>query len=351
MDLQKWFFNRFKSRWFRASTSVRPRASGSASQPTRRRSGLRAAVLPIFSVSACLVAGSCGRIPYNIDDPGSRAATLLDVQKELTLGHCSQALTLITPLYQSKYSDNQIRLYYASAQGCNIGINLYPLLTDISTSDFSSIDAIFKSLVRLFPSTSSDTRLQSAWLATDALLACVETSSTLTDPFVINASSYNPGSVLVSDRTVDSNSYLLFISMALIGNSLNRFGYSSGQSPSGLSYAQGALLPWESRDLIKSDNTGVGCAHATGMLNMFDGIQANLGLFPSNISGAMSNINSLLSVLFTAAGKLQCLADGYLSYQCDAAIERLRSRGACSEQDEAASAAAGIINEINLGWM
>ncbi len=317
----------------------------------KKRFGPLASASLIIVASFSLLLVSCGKPPYDINDPSSRAATLLDVQHALTVSDCADALSLITPLYNSIYSTNQVRMYYASAHGCNIGISFYYLLTQIAASDFSSIDGIFKSLVQLFPSTSLDTHLQSAWLATDALQSCLDLGPIMTAPDVINPLGFNPGSVRYTDRSADSNSYLMLISMAQIGNTLNRYGYTALQSPSGMGYAQGTLLPWVTKNLMKADNTGAGCALASGMLNLFDGITANSSILPSSISGAMTSVNTLLGILFTTAASAQCMADGFLSFQCDAAIERLRYRGACAEQDAAASAAAGIINVINAGWL
>ncbi len=297
-----------------------------------------------------ILASACGMGPWDIDNETDRLAMQQEIKNALTQANCSTALVLATTLFQSKYSDNEIRMLYASAHGCNMGISLYDLLDDITTSDFTSQDAIFKTLVRLFPSKSAtDTRLQSAMLAQDAL------HSILSMGVVVGASDryygagFNPASVLKRDRTDDANIYLTFTSMGLVGSGLNRYGFNAADDPATFGYSQQVDLTWTTQNAIKADTSGEGCAIASGILNMLDGIDVLAALAPGSVASALTQITAQLQVAMSAAAHFTCdPLHGVAA--CNAALVRLRFRGACTELDPNAASAAGIIGAINLGW-
>ena len=318
------------------------------------------------SIFSLLVLAACGGAPYDITKSLDRAEMQIDIRNSLTKQDCQTAITLASKLYSSSYVDNDIRLLFASSHGCNIGIVLYTLLDELTKSTFSSQDEIFKALVRLFPSTTDDTKLQSAWLAQDALLSSLQSGAVVgtVDEFNPGASSvgggvdpttnipYNLASVYARDRTLDSNAYLVFISMAVVGNSLNRYGYASGQSPAALSYAQGQDLTWTTAALVQADTSGAACGLVSGLLNMLDSIDAISGLLSGGSSSSLSSISTNLTSAVTQAGTFNCnTIDGYSTSQCSAAAIRLRDRASCSESGQIASFAAGVIQGINLGWL
>ncbi len=276
---------------------------------------------------------------------------IFEIRNDLTNMNCTPALVLSTQLFNSQYSNNEIRMLYASAHGCNVGIQLYPLLDSISKADFSSLDAIFKTLVKLFPSrTALDSKLQSAWIIQDTLQSILNPGTVVgaSDQNVINA--FNTGSLLYRDRTSDANAFSVFTSMAGVGTSLNRYGYNTSDDPASLGYAQVLNLTWTTKALIKADTEHAGCALASSMLNMFDAVNA----VSSITSGAVSAAFSLISAAQTGidlAGNAQCTADLFTAPECANAAKRLRYRDACWEQDAAASYAAGIIQAINAGWL
>lgn len=276
---------------------------------------------------------------------------IFDVRNALTVMNCTLAIEYSTTLFESKYSNNEIRMLYASAQGCNVGIQLYPLIDAISAADFSSVDAIFKSFVQLFPSrTALDSKLQSTGYIQDALQAMLNPGTVLgaSDKNVINA--FNTGSVLIRDRTDDSNAFLVFTAMAGVGTSLNRYGYSVSDDPASVGYSQVVALPWLSKNSILSDTTHSGCALASSLLNMFDAMSAVSGIASGGISSAFSAILTVQG-LMEAAAKIQCQGDGFSSNECDVAKARLRYRDACYEQDAAASFAGALNNQIDAGWL
>ena len=275
---------------------------------------------------------------------------IFEIRNSLTSMNCTSALDLSSLLFSSPYSNNEVRMLYASAHGCNVGINLYPLIDDISSADFSSADAFFRSLVKIFPSrTLLDSKLQSTWVMQDSLQAMLKPGTVLatSDKNIIN--SYNNGSVLYRDRTDDSNAFLVFAAMAGIGTSLNRNGYAASDDPATLGYAQKVDLIWTDLATIKADTTHAGCSLASSMLNMFDSISAISNITSGAMSSALSSITLLQSGI-EAAGVLECKTAAYSDAQCAAAMQRLRYRDACFEQDPAGVCAAGIIKAINAGW-
>lgn len=281
-----------------------------------------------------------------------------ETRNALTSGDCGPALEMSTELYESIYSDNNIRMLYASAQACNIGIELYTLIDDISASDFTSNDAIFKTLVRLFPSkAATDTKLESAVLAQDALQSILPGGAVVGSVDQVNSGSNNPGSVRSRDRTDDANIYLAFTSMALVGTALNRYGFAAADDPVSFGYAQQVVMSapagvhWPTAVSIKTDASGHGCALASGLLNMLDGIDVLSEQAPGGVSDTLSLITTNLSAATTTAADTRCNAAGFSDSVCEAALIRLRYHGSCTDaSDSVAASALGIIQMIDTGW-
>ncbi len=294
---------------------------------------------------------SCAKAPYNINDPRSRREMIIDTQLALTTNDCVSAIEISKLLYYSKYSDNEIRMLYASAQACNAGVILYDVLDELLLADLSNADTIFRSLVRIFPSrTSTDSRFQSAVYSVLSLQTILKTGVVVGVADSIKDGEFNPGSLLTRDRTSDANTFLVFISMASIGTALNRYGFNSNDDPATLNYAQQVNLPWTTRVLVQGDTTNAACDIASGFLNMTDSINAVVALMDGSTASVLSSINSILVPAITLAMNNRCTADGGTALQCSVAQARLRYRGACQENAFSASSAAGVIEGINAGW-
>jgi hypothetical protein len=278
----------------------------------------------------------------------------VEIKQALTKNDCTTALSLSGKLYQSQYSDNEARMLYASAQACNVGIQLYALLDDITNANFGDPDAIIRTFVRLFPSTSSDSKMQSSWFAQDALQSILTPGVVVAPANAITAWANNPGSSSSLDRTLDANTYLLFVSMGVIGTTLNHFGYNLGETPSTYSYGQRVDLPWETLAAVQADTTGAACATASSFFNLFDGIGAIVTYLSGTTNTQLNAVISVLPSVLAGKGKIQCIADGFSSgtagSQCEVAAERIRYRGACADSAPVASFAAGVIQAINLAW-
>lgn len=308
------------------------------------------------SFAVNLILAGCGRGPWDINDELDRAAMVQETRNALTAANCPAALDMSSQLFDSMYSNNNIRMLYASAQACNIGITLFTLIDDITASDFTSQDAIFKTLVRLFPSKeATDTRLESAKLAQDALQSIMPAGTVVGAVDAINASGFNPGSVRTRDRTDDANIYLAFTSMATVGTALNRYGFAAATDPVSVGYAQQVNLvaTWANPTAVKNDTTGDACAIASGLLNMLDGIDVLSDQAPGSVADALSLIVTNLSAVSTAAANAACVGAGFSGTQCADALVRLRYRGSCAELPDAgvSASAFGILqNVIDLGW-
>jgi hypothetical protein len=191
--------------------------------------------------------------------------------------------------------------------------------------------------------------MQSSWFAQDALQSILNPGTVVAPVDEINFTSYNPGSDLASDHTLDSNSYLIFIGMSVVGTTLNRSSYTTA-TPASLSYAPQQLLPWTSQALVQADTTGAACALASGFLNMIDAITQTAGYLSGATVSQLNTISTALEAGVAVAGSGQCIADHFTQSQCAAAAQRIRYRSACSESSQIASFAAGMINGINLIW-
>ncbi len=279
---------------------------------------------------------------------------MIDIQNALTVGNCTNAITLSTQLYQSTYTNNDVRMLYASAQACNMGIQLYTLIQNIGQANLGSPDDIFKTLVKLFPSkAATDSNLQSSWYAIDALQSILNPGAVVAPENLTYAGSNNPGSIKYQDRTDDANTYLVFLSMATVGTSLNRYGYGPADDPATLGYNKVLALPWTSQALVQADATYAACSLASGMYNMFDSIQAVGNIVSSSLGAALSGVTNLLKAGMDLQGIADCMAIYGVgaTTQCNAGIARLRFRGACVEQGPSAAAAGGVIKVINAGWL
>ncbi|MBC7396227.1 MAG: hypothetical protein H7333_02195 [Bdellovibrionales bacterium] len=305
--------------------------------------------------SSCILLAltACGNGPYDLENKTDRDALKFEVKQALTQNDCTKALTLVTPLYQSKYTDNDVRMFYASAHACNVGIRLYSLLDDLTSADMSNQIQIFRSFVRLFPSSTTDSKMASSWFALDALQSILLPGAVIANADQINPTTLNMGSVLSHDRTLDANTYMVFIGMSVVGTGLNRYGFLPNEVPAATSYAKTQALPWTTKVAVQSDTSGAACSIVSGLYNMFDGITSIVTLLTSGPSGALSNINSNLQLGLNAIGSANCTGTdgGYTAAQCAAAATRIRFRGACAEQGPAAAFAAGVIQGINLGWL
>jgi len=214
----------------------------------------------------------------DVDSPGGRRAILDEVAIRLSYEECDQAVNLIEPLYNSSNTDNEVRMLRASAHGCKAGIKFTAMLSflqGVTLCSGGNCNGIWTALtehfhignyVSPFPA-----RLRISYssgnFAVDALHSTLLEGIVVPNFYKTNRGSSNVGSVLISHREEEANIYLLFTSMATIGNYQNAFGQNASR-PFDSTYQKRILLPWEG-----TDNTAMtedGCSYASAVLNMVD---------------------------------------------------------------------------------
>ena len=321
-----------------------------------------ALAVPLAVLAMPLGFSSCGNPATDGSSALSKQAQIDAANIALTQGDCKTANVAISPVYNSANTDDNVRMIMASVFGCSAGINLIGLVSSIAqNSSLLSGSGFWGLLAELFPSTTADVVPESGEYATDALFADIYPGQVVSVANTTNATTYNPGSVIAANRIPDANTYLVFVSMAVIGGFENRYGLPNS------SYKKTQAFTWEKA--TSSGMNGDGCGLAASVLNFFDGIEA----VSTNLSGnsLTSNLNTVYSA-FNAALNAACvygcmgtpsLYNAAFSSGCSFSAAQcgttcpltLRFRGNCTAQttDMNSCAAAGIIDFLNnspLGW-
>jgi hypothetical protein len=311
----------------------------------------------------------CGAPTPDLSSEDGKQQILDAVNVALTEQNCSAALSLILPLYSSSNTDNDVRLATASAYGCSAGINFFDLTSDLANNATQLAPPLFWSyMAQLFPSTAgADHKMEGAFYGMDALQAILNPGTIILPANEVNAGGYNVGSVFVSDRTENSNLYLLYMAMAGIGTAESRYG-----NPSATNFNKGNVLPWTTAAAVDAN----GCGLAASVLNFVDAIGEIESDLPSSIQSALSTTQSAILTGIDQACAYGCsntlpsgvidtalynptgtwVASGCAAVTpCSVCPNALRNRSICTSQasDVNSCAAAGIINFINssaAGW-
>ncbi len=296
---------------------------------------------------------------------------------DLNAGNCGAAINVISPLYNSGNSDNNVRLMAASAFGCDAGVNIFQMI-DHMDSDSGTLTSggFFAFLAQIFYGISGNFSVAGSYAAVDALQAILLPGALVLTSDQVNSGTDNPGSVWVCDRMQDSTTYLLFVSMAMIGAIENQIpSVVSGTSIDSTTFdLTGGTLPWTSATAagMATDTTGrgiTGCAYASAILNLSDSMNGvpgkcsgMCGSFTGSLQTSCTKMASALSASsLDAACSLGCLACGITcptdpvtgSAGCPITLrDRNNCTGAASDANSCA--AAGIITLINskapAGW-
>ena len=321
---------------------------------------------------ALIAAQSCGAPNPDISSADGRAQIMDAVDVALSTGDCTTAINLISPLYNSQYSDDDVRMKMASAYGCAAGINFFGLTGSLVTNSSELAGNGFWSLAaQLFPSKiGADYMMEGAFYATDALQSVLNSGALVLSENQINPNSFNVGSVLGSDRTVDSNLYLIYVAFAGIGAVESRYGNPNA------TYQKGNSLTWTSAAAM-DDN---GCGLAASILNFMDAFTQAQSELPASVGNSLNKVVSQgMGTLINQACVYGCnntspdtdtienkaIYDpngNWVTSGCNLASPcttvcptTLHSRTACTGEttDVNSCAAAGIINFINNsvgGW-
>ncbi|MBI2711805.1 MAG: hypothetical protein HYX41_02920 [Bdellovibrio sp.] len=271
--------------------------------------------------------------------------TALDaVNIALSKGDCATALSSISTIYSSVNTSNAVRLAIASAYACSAGVNVLSNLNNLVNFQDSLAGAgFFYFLVSEFKSVTNpdDKKPTSAALAVDALLATVNSGTVFAPTYTVNSGTQNPGSLLVNDRTGDSNAYLLFVAMAQMGILLYR-----DASPLSNNH-KSQNLAWDT----PATSVGDGCAFSSAILNFYDSLQYIDQGAPASAQKVYDTISVFLQTSLNAACSYGCSHNG-CTMGCSSCPTTLRNRNSCTGQatDANSCASAGIANFVNTTW-
>jgi hypothetical protein len=192
----------------------------------------------------------------------------------------------------------------------------------------------------------------------DALQSVLIPGQVIVPAYETNATTFNPGSTLVSDRTTDSNFYLFFMTLAAIGGLENRYGAPDA------SYNKTQNLPWTTAATVTDD----GCEFASAIVNMVDALEASISNMTGGLATGAQNIETAFSATINLACHYGCTntvppiagwqASGCtVTTDCSTCPLSLRDRTQCVfntvPTDQTSCAAAGIVNMVNVspvGW-
>lgn len=307
-------------------------------------------IIPLLGLTLLSFYGlSCGTPKLDVETEEGRAAIIDLVNALLTEGKCADAIRLIDPLYSSQYTNNTVRLLRSSAYACYAGVDYLSLLSQLVSGTTASGE-FWTILAKLFNKTDT-AGLEAAWTASDTLLSVLDPNRLIASSNQLNSTTVNPGSIDPQDRTTDGNHYLTFTSMAVIGRTENRNGKPDS------SYHKTVNLPWTTAATVTSE----GCAYASAVVSMLDGIRASVSV----TSGSIKTTLQKISTTFETAVGLACEAGcrGTVGSGCAFAAgsctgvngfcpTALRNRSSCSTTNPTTNvsncAAQGIVTMINI---
>ena len=308
------------------------------------------ALLVLVGSAALLLTTACGTSTFDPATPEGKRAIIEATNRHLAAKNCSNAIATIKDLYHSASTDNEVRMIMASAYACGANVNFFKLLGDLQlNAAYLGGQTFWAVMAKLFPATNAadDKTVESALLATDALMAALKPGAVILPSQYINPTSFNPGATVYTDRIEDSNIYLLFVSLAAIGAMENRF---AAPDPT-LGYMKTTDLPWTMPDSagMKTD----GCAFASELLNFADSLGGVISSAKGALKESFSSMSAVQQLLYqTCEAGCSVPNPGPCNLGCTACPTALRDRSKCAGTltDEASCSAAALVNSINASW-
>ncbi len=212
----------------------------------------------VFFFFFSLITGCAPNFSQDVD------SAVYGAQMSLSSMDCAGALAEVQPVYNSVLTNNSIRMQTAAAYACYANLNMFTLIQDLVAYE-SKIKSggLFQFFAKEFPSVATpidDKIPQAAFSAMDSVMSALNPGILMLPSYTINSGSYNPGSILYSDRISDANSLMTFIAMAAIGALENRYGAPDSN------YNRTSALPWTTGAAVTSD----GCAFSAALLNLYE---------------------------------------------------------------------------------
>lgn len=340
------------------------------------RSKLVFLCLGALALAACAIPGN------DLNTAAGRQNILESTHKALSTGDCTRAIGLIEPLYNSVHSNDAVRLAYASAHGCNAGINFFALL-DIFVAAPPIGTAFWTTMAETFYHTDLnllDMRVESARRATQSLFSVLGYGVVVPLANQFNWGSFNPGSLMAIDRSADSNLYNVLVSAARIGALQNRYSAPdtvTWNKTQVVGYTVAAPAGWA--DATRTADHG--CQFASSFLNFIDSVD-QIAVNPGGSSGAaIATVTAAMKPVIgeacnygcqgNAAGLINSVPNQTIDFSgtgcafadnlCAGTVanpcpQELRDAASCTGlvSNRASCAAAGIARFVNthatLGW-
>lgn len=327
-----------------------------------RATHLRACAAWLACLTLALPLPGCGNTGFDIESDVGRAAILFEVNKQVDLGNCARAVTLIEPLYLSEYTNDEIRQARASARACAAGLRFFQFIDNIAASTLVG-SAFFRFVAERFPGSLGDNRVESAWAAMDALSAITDPLQTVASSNQINAGGRNIGSTLASQRTDDANFALLLTSMASLGTLQNRYSATNPTTfakTQVLGYTVAAPLGWATAVRTGAVMNNEGCSYASALLTFIDSVGRVGASIPGTAGTTLTTAATALGIAMNIACEAGC--NGAVPTGCALPLgscaecpQTLRNRSSCTgtTTDVNSCAAAGIAHYVNVspaGW-
>lgn len=204
-------------------------------------------------------------------------------------------------------------------------MNFFSVVDQLTRADLSG-SGFWKAMAQLFPDPSN--RMEASWQASDSLLSVLREGTYVTTSNRITSNDYNLGTIVASERTMESNTFLVFTSMAAIGTAENRYG-----SPTS-SYDQGVDFTWTTPAAVDA----TGCAFASAIMNLLDAINEVKTSATGSLATSLNTIASLQAGFNVACGGT-----------CTTALhDRATCTGATSQSN---IDAAAIVTVVNASWL
>ncbi len=262
---------------------------------------------------------SCGN-RFDLDTEYGRNARIYKANQALSHGHCQDAKETITPLYDSKYVNDEIRIIKASTHACFAGFHFIELIENIGDASGS----IFQALSKTMPSgTASDgiSRLQHMYYAIDVLTEDGEKK-------------------MAVQRSPDINTMMMLVQFAMVGSNISRNGQASADGVKGRVLVYNLVIPSNST-LNNEDACAIGAAFGV-IIDSF----ANSGL-GGEIQTA---VDTLIEVCDDAASTfIPPPGSGIEAPDCS---NIHKSRDVCTGEllDPPSQHSAVLIFTLNLAW-
>jgi hypothetical protein len=256
----------------------------------------------------------------------------------LSAQNCHDTITLLQPVYNSKNTDNNIRMQMASAYACDAKINLFKNLGDLALNPTAMAGGQFWAFVASeFPSVAGDHVAEAAQLAEDALEAMVDPGTPLLPQNIFNSTTFNPGAYSIGYRLPNANAYLFFVSMAAIGALEGRYG---NPFPNG---KKGNALPWVTPTTVTAD----GCAYGSAIVNFADSLTGLVNATTGTLKTTLTTLQTTYQTIIYTSCDVGCNTMCGLAH-CATCPLALRDRNSCNftATDPSSCAVAGLVSTL-----